>query len=530
MFDEARLERLISAHFDRELTAEEKRELEAMLLSSSKARQLFLDRAEWHGLLREQAMQAGGADLLEEVSPPEKKVVPFARRAWIAAGLAACLALGWWLLPFGGDTGPETVADAATERNEVALLGQAVDVEWDGASFTPGSALPKGLLKIRKGTLRLDFYSGARVVLEGPASLELLSPDLARLDSGKLTAKVPPPAEGFTVMNANLRVVDRGTEFGMSVGGADDCEVHVFDGEVELQGDVPEATARELFEGHALAIRAGKSTAMPADRSSFADPSRMLQAAARETEAQWKRWRTESLAFRNAAGLQVYFDFEDLEAGGMILPNRATGGTESSHGSVIGCEQLSGRWERKSSLGFAKTSDRVRFRMKGTTPSLTVMAWVRVDSLPLDHNALLSMAPDKVGEIHWKLDRAGRLLLGLRASPELAYTSWERLESPPVITPLDFGRWMHLATVIDGEAGVMKHFVNGSEVATAGMKRRVPVQLGFANLGNFDASSPASPVSGVVRNFNGRIDEFALLTRALTAEEIAAMSGNGSAD
>ena len=76
----------------------------------------------------------------------------------------------------------------------------------------------------------------------------------------------------------------------------------------------------------------------------------------------------------------------------------------------------------------------------------------------------------------------------------------------------------------------MKHFVNGSEVATGQMKRRVPVQLGLANLGNFDASSPASPNNGLVRSFNGRIDEFALLTRALTAEEIASMLEKGSID
>jgi hypothetical protein len=526
MFDEARLERLVSAHFDRELTAEEKRELEAMLLASSKARQLFLERAEWHGLLREQALQAGGASLLEEVGA-EKKVVPFARRAWFATGLAACVALGWWLLPRGGNERPEAIADAGQERDEVALLGQAVDVEWDGASYTPGSALPTGMLKIRRGTLRLDFYSGARVVLEGPAALELLSPDLARLDQGKLTANVPPPAEGFTVLNANLRVIDRGTEFGMSAGASGECEVHVFDGEVELQGEVPEATARELFEGDAVAIRAGRSTPMAANRQSFADPSRMVQAAARETEAQWENWRAQSLAFRESEGLGVYFDFENLEAGGMILPNRAAGGTESTHGTVIGCEPLSGRWDRKSALGFAKTSDRVRFRMEGTAASLTMMAWVRVDSLPLDHNALLSMAPDQLGEIHWKLDRAGRLLLGMRSDGRQIYESWERLVSPPVITPLDFGRWMHLATVIDGEAGVMKHFVNGREVTAAPMARRVPVQLGMANLGNFDGSNPASPTSGLVRSFTGRIDEFALLTRALTAEEITSMLPKG---
>ncbi|MCW1884841.1 FecR domain-containing protein [Luteolibacter flavescens] len=526
MFDEARLDRLISAHFDRELTEEERRELEAMLLSSSKARQLFLEHSEWHGLLREQALQAGGASLLEDTapSPPARKVIPFSRRAWISAGLAACLALGWWLVPSKEQpgTGTDIASKADSHSHEVALLDQAFDVEWDSTAYAPGEALPKGFIKIRKGTLQLDFYSGARVVLEGPATLELLSPNLARLDNGKLTAKVPPPAEGFTVINAKMRVVDRGTEFGMSVTNADDCEVHVFDGEVELQGEVPEATARELFEGHAVSIRHGKSEAFPASREAFTDPSRLMQETARVNEAQRGDWQTASQAFSTTPDLQIHFDFEGLDRTSMILTNRAAGAAGNSHGTIIGCETLSGRWDRKGALGFAKTSDRVRFRAEGVTPSVTLMAWVRVDSLPLEHNALLSMAPEQIGEIHWKLDRDGRMLLGLRAEPEHAYPSWERLESPPVVTPQDFGRWLHLATVIDGDTGMMRHYMNGSEVAAGSMTRKVPIQLGLANLGNFDASSPTSPTNGMVRNFNGRIDEFALLTRALTAEEIAA--------
>lgn len=520
MFDEARLERLIAAYFDQELTAAEKRELEAMLLGSARARQIFLDQSEWHGLTREWALQGQAAALMAD-APAEKKAVPFARRAWIAAGLAACLALGAWLLLPGAKVVPGVVQQEDPARADVALLGQAIDVEWESTAHAKGSALPKGWLKIRKGTLQLDFYSGARVVLEGPASLELISPDLARLELGKLTAKVPPPAEGFTVLNAKLRVVDRGTEFGMSVNGSDDCEVHVFDGEVELQGEVPDATARALFEGDAVSIRQGKSTAFSANRKSFADPGRMLQAVARETEARWESWRNASQSFRDSDGLRVYFDFEHFDPLGMILRNQATGADEESNGSVIGCEVLSGRWAKKSALGFAKTSDRVRFRTEGSSPSLTLMAWVRVDSLPLDHNSLLSMAPDKIGEIHWKLDKSGRLLLGMRAAGEPVYESWERLESPTVVTPQDFGRWMHLATVIDGELGVMNHFVNGIQVASGEMKRRVPVQLGLANLGNFDAASPTSPGVGHVRAFNGRIDEFALFTRALSAGEIA---------
>ena len=520
MFDGARLERLISAHFDGELSLDERAELETMLLSSSKARQIFLDHADFHGLLREQAMQASGVEWLEKADPPRGKVLRFQKQAWIAAGLAACVACGWWLLPRPAPTAQSITQREARTSEEVALLGMAVDVEWAGRQFTPGEALPKGLLNIRKGTLRLDFYSGARVILEGPARLELLSPDLARLDEGKLTAKVPPPAQGFTVLNGDLRVVDRGTQFGMSVTGTNDCTVHVFDGEVELQGKVPDATATKLFEGDAVAISAGKSTTIAADRGSFVDPAGMLEAAARESEAQWNTWQSKSQSIRNEPGLLAYFDFEEWDTASMTVPNRAAGASEDSNGSFIGCEKLIGRWDQNAAPGFAKTSDRMIFRMEGTSNSVTLMAWVRVDSLPLDHNALFSMSPGELGEVHWKLDQSGRMLLGLRSVPELEWESWERLESPQVVTPNDFGRWMHLATVIDGETHEMRHYVNGQEVAKGPLKRPVPVRLGLTNLGNCDwITSDYKPV----RNFNGRIDEFAMFGRALTASEIAGM-------
>lgn len=529
MFDEARLERLIDAYFDGRLAPGEKDELESMLLGSSQARRIFLDRADWHGLTREWAMRENSIRLMHgDLPETPRRIPPFRRKLLFAAALAACAALAAVLF-FRHDRA-EPAGEIATARpplrENVALLGQAVDVVWEEGSdrFTVGSALPKGWLKIREGTLRLDFYSGARVVLQGPAEFELLAQDLARLEKGRLTANVPPPAEGFTVLNANLRVVDRGTEFGMSVNSPDDCEVHVFDGEVELQGEVPEAASRALFQGDALSIRQGRATAFAADRQSFTDPAELLVAATREAEARWNSWRKTSESFRSTPGLLVHFDFEDLDPGSPILPNRALDAEPDSFGTVVGCDRPAGRWPGKGAVGFAKTSDRVRFRIGGTSPSLTMMAWVRVDSLPLDHNALLSMAPDQVGEIHWKLDRSGKMLLGLRAEGSFEFHSWERLESPPVVTEQSFGRWMHLATTIDGGAGVMKHFVNGTEVASAPITRPTPVRLGLANLGNFDAAIPARDEVGAVRNFNGRIDEFALLDRALEPEEIRRMA------
>lgn len=524
MFDEARLERLIAAYLDQQLTGEERRELEEMLLASSKARELFLDRVEWHGLLREQALQ-DHANLLTSRPKPSRKTVPFRRRAWLAAAIAACVALGWWKLPRAGkDNPPSAMHDTVATHDRVALLAQAIDVTWEDGdkSFSVGSALPKGWLKISSGTLRLDFYSGARVILEGPASIELLSPDLARLGKGKLTARVPPPAEGFTVMSSDLRVVDRGTEFGMNVSGDNECEVHVFDGEVELQGTLPPAADTALYEGDAVSIREGKWTPFPANRASFADPAKVLAAAARETEAQWVAWRESSQALRNMPELKVYFDFEGLHPGESLLPNKAAGANEDSNGTVIGCDPLPGRWAKKGALGFAKTSDRVRFRTSGTTTALTMFARVRVDSLPQNHNHLLSIAPDKLGEVHWKIDQTGRLVLGVRAEAERSYDAWERLRSPRIVTEQDFGRWIELATVVDCSQGVMKHFVNGKRVASAPMQRRPAIQLGLANLGNFDPSAPEFE-TGIVRSFNGRIEEFALFARALEDHEIAGL-------
>lgn len=536
MLDESRLLRLINSYFDQQLGAEEKRELEAMLLGSAKAREIFLDQAEWHGLTREWALRK--EELMGQSRVPKGPAIfrqPAVRRAVVSGlGIAACLALAWWLRPSpGSSVSPDSEkfadSDSATIESEphedVALLAQAVDVEWEAGSplYGVGNALPKGWLKIRRGTLRLDFYSGARVFLEGPAALDLMSRDLARLEHGKLTANVPPPAQGFTILSEELKVIDRGTEFGMSVNGPDDREVHVFNGEVELQGDVPVAEDRALVGGKAISIRGGKWEAIAARRDSFVDPATVQIAATRQDDARWSAWRRASASLGKMPGMLVHFDFEGLNPNSQLIENRAANADPASYGTVIGCEHVSGRWDRKSALGYAKTSDRVRFRTTGTTPSLTMLAWVRVDSLPLEHNSLMSMSPGKVGEIHWKLDKAGRLLLGVRSKAETSFEAWERLVSPAIVMERNFGRWMYLATVINGESGTMKHYVDGVEVASALLKRSFLIQLGMANLGNFDAALPSESTNGPVRSFTGRIDEFALFSRALEAKEIRRM-------
>ncbi|MEK6237620.1 MAG: FecR family protein, partial [Planctomycetales bacterium] len=78
------------------------------------------------------------------------------------------------------------------------------------------------------------FNSGARVVLQGPAAIIVQSDMAAELQYGRLTARVPPPAQGFTVYAAAVQVIDLGTEFGLRLRASGVLDVHVFNGVVEV--------------------------------------------------------------------------------------------------------------------------------------------------------------------------------------------------------------------------------------------------------------------------------------------------------
>jgi hypothetical protein len=349
MLDETRLLRLINSYFDQELDPETKRELEAMLLGSARAREIFLERSDWHGLTREWALRVQADEWLDD-SPRSRKILPFRRLVGGGLGIAACLALVATLQPFKRPAPPmqsTTAPSAIAAAENVALLAQAVNVEWEnGHQYSVGEALPKGWLKIRQGTVRVDFYSGARVFLEGPAVLDLLSQNLARLEKGKLTAHVPPPAEGFTVVNGSISVVDRGTDFGMTVNSPEECEVHVFKGEVEFQGDVPVDRKRELLQGDAVSIRNGVWESLNANPSSFTDPQTLIQAATQEANARWASWQIHSEKFREVPDLLVHFDFENLEPNSQLVTNRALAADPSTQGTIIGCEHTLGRWAK----------------------------------------------------------------------------------------------------------------------------------------------------------------------------------------
>lgn len=131
----------------------------------------------------------------------------------------------------------------------VARVAQLVDCRWADSSkaLAHGDKLPVGqVLEMEGGVAEIDFGIGARLILQGPATLELLSPKSARLDVGKATVEIQSErARGFRIVTAETTFIDQGTEFGVEVPPGGGSKVHVFKGAV----DVDHASAAENGPG-----------------------------------------------------------------------------------------------------------------------------------------------------------------------------------------------------------------------------------------------------------------------------------------
>ena len=169
--------------------------------------------------------------------------------------------------------------------------------------------------------------------------------------------------------------------------------------------------------------------------------------------------------------------------------------------------------------------------MPGEHRAITLLAWVRVDSLPNDYNSLLLPTHYAAGSLHWTIERGGELRLTLRNTLEQTNSphNWDGPVSGLAVSNMDFGRWLFLATTYDSATGEVTHYRDGQPCGSAKFPHRIPAVVGPVEFGNWgaDETSPDSlwtkhqPASMRVRNFVGRLDELTILDRAMPAEEIA---------
>lgn len=428
----------------------------------------------------------------------------------------------------------ERVATAAA----VAVLKRAVGVEWvDSPSVRAvGEMLPAGWLRIKAGSLQIEFLGGARLIVVGPAELRMDAEDAAYLHSGTASAYVPEPARGFKLRGPGVDVVDLGTAFGFSVGSGKQPEVHVFDGEVTVAGS--SGAPRKLDAEKAVRVDGAELREIPVRPTDFPDGEKLAEHADSAGRSRFQQWKTEVASLAADPATLLCYTFEDEQEWARVLTNRAPQSVAESHGAIVGAGWTGGRWPGKRGLEFRSLGDRLRFSVPGSHNALTLMAWVRVDSLPNDYNALLLPSRYGPGALHWTLERGGELRLTMRntAHPSNGAHHWDGPVSGPAVSNMDFGRWLFLTTTYDARSGTVTHYRDGQEVGSARFIKHLPAVLGSMEFGNWGADgthpdnawTKQQPANQLTRNFVGRLDELVILSRVMPPEEIAHHHNTGA--
>lgn len=440
--------------------------------------------------------------------------IPSSRKWALAAAAAALIAMS--LAAMVVNRGSAPVEPDPPEYSGVAVLTHQVDARWGDTSpaLDVGSVIPAGRLVLDEGLVQIEFFSGARVVLEGPADFELLTIDEGYCRYGKLRAFVPPQADGFVVRTPAMDVVDRGTEFGLHLDRKGGTEVHVFEGKVELtQRD---RATQELAGGTAIRIdAAGVEETFAADPGAFVSISQLGRRAEAEGVRRYLAWRGLSDRIRRDPRTVLYYSFEDQESWQRELKSHLEKDM-SLDGSIIGAKWTEGRWAGKSALEFRRPGDRVRFNVPGTFDSLTLMTWVRVDALERRFNTLMLTDGWKPGHPHWQITGDGKIRLGLKTSK-----IHRDYDTKRVFGPEQFGHWKHLALVYDHRDKVVRHYVDGERVRELKHAFETRLKIGGAELGNWGV--PRRRDRSRIRNLIGVMDEFGIFKEALGDEEIREM-------
>ena len=344
---------------------------------------------------------------LPQPSPARSRV----RKAAWGLALAACLAL---LAALGLALWPKRPGPAETTSTAVAVLARVSDAQWSqpGELHPVGAALEPGWLRLKSGLVQVVFYSGARLVIEGPAELRLISPREAHCSSGLVSVEVPPQARGFRVSTPQMTVVDLGTAFGLDVRGSG-AELHVFRGEVEVQ--VQTAPKRQLPAGEAATVDdSGVIRSIPSNPSLFARAFDLQQQSLATQDARYQQWRAANARLNLDPSLLVHFDFENSAPSAWMLHNVASQNAAVPDATIVGGQWTEGRWPQKRALEFRSLSDRVRLNVPGEFDAVTYSAWVNVGGLDRPFNSLFMADGFDPGKIHWQIQNGGVLDLGIQ--------------------------------------------------------------------------------------------------------------------
>ncbi len=485
MTDNERIElsELCSLLVDAALSDAQHLRLEEMLRSSEEARRFYV---------RASALSASLFHYAGEMqSEPSHVIPPPQWRRW-AAPLAAAAVLALGLL-IGRFFIGEKVDDDVAET--IAHLSGAKDCQWVGAAPQTGDEFTRGQrLELKAGFAEITFDSGAQLVLEGPATLDLRSAWEAGLQRGTVKASVPTEAIGFRLANAEVEVVDLGTEFSMTADGGGATEVFVLKGAIEVQPRNGAKTKTVMREKQSRRFaKLGGSEVRDSD-AKFQRLARKVGIERLTKPLNFLRWH-----FDETAGDLAAAETSGFPSLGLRLE------------PAVGAHLAEGRWAKALALD-GNTIARLDASLR--RPVRTVAMWVRLpDGASEGGDGIATVPIGKPGLPCVEFLINSRPGDGTPGALRLQSGGAHIIGS----TPLRDGRWHHLAAVFGGNLKAGKPsislYVDGRLESPSGRfaMRRAAGAESSLRLG----STPSESTRLV-----GLVDELTLTDRPLAPVEI----------
>ena len=364
---------------------------------------------------------------------------------------------------------------------------------------------------IQSGLMEITYETGAKVILQGPVTYDIVSRNGGYLAVGSVTARLETrgtanaeevrhrdsdtgdfPNPAFSVRTPTAVVTDLGTEFGVVVSKSGATESHVFRGLVRVQtvsaeGTV-EGTPRQLRQGEGIRVeRKPGNTPGQSDVATFVSPARntnfVREIAQSKPVCQWRRladWR--------------------FEAGHFLLDSSGNGHTLVNHGA----KQMDGTamFDGKAFLNTVDSIDlrpyervRISWRQKAVTLSPCQVVWEHSSDFNYTHGAIANIIQEGMGQAGIRNDDmtpGGNETIPKYNVDQYATEAnkWET--------------WMVAYDRTAYRASVVRVFKNGREMGTAVYLDGFPPKS-FVSAPFFIGSR-----SGFVYPFSGQIDDMTI--------------------
>jgi ferric-dicitrate binding protein FerR (iron transport regulator) len=530
---------LIDALLDDSISEADRLRIEAELIVDPEVRREYYQRVQLSVLLHQEASGMPSSAAPRRVQELGTSTSPLVNR-WIkivsgsliaiAASLAAMFVIDRIGQRSNNDRSTIAKQTAVVPESRVeytasgfAVLNGQEDAVWSGVKLREGDLLPSGELHLASGLAHLELFSGVQVVLEGESHFRIDSPMQITMMRGMARAHVPEPAQGFRIKTSSGDVVDLGTEFSVNVD-QDGADVHVIDGEVELHPRRSDLLRLDAGTSRRLVGAGGVIDARPQSTGTvgpleFQDRVREKQ---RERYSQWKKWQD---VVQSHPQLLAHYRFQSDGLQPRRIENLATGSTSlASDGTIVAARRVVDRWNRsEGAVDFSLIGSRVRVDVPGEHRGLTLLCWVKINSLDRWYNSLFLTDGHEDREPHWQLMDDGRIFFSVKVPSEDGKATQHVVYSPSVWTPSLSGRWMMLAVTYDVDRREVTHYLNGKAVSS----ERIPdqslvesIRVGQASICNWSEPMYRTDPKFVLRNLTGTMDEFAMFSTALSADEI----------